>query len=135
MTSTAPGRHGKILLVLNEAPYGSERTYNALRLAGTLSRRDGVQLRIFLIGDSVACAKTGQKVPPGYYNTGTMLSAAMQHGAPVGVHGTCIDARSVADADLTTGSRRSMMDELASWTLDADKVIVFRGSAPWERRF
>ena len=54
-----------------------------------------------------------------------MLSAAMQHGAPVGVHGTCIDARSVADADLTTGSRRSTMDELAAWTLEADKVIVF----------
>ena len=125
MTSIETGTPAKILLVLNEAPYGSERTYNGLRLAGTLSRREGVQLRIFLIGDSVSCAKSGQKVAAGYYNTETMLAAAIRHGAAVGLCGTCIDARSIADADLTTGSRRSTMDELASWTLEADKVIVF----------
>ena len=123
MTSVAP--ETSILLVLNEAPYGSERTYNGLRLAGTLSRREGLGLRIFLIGDAVACAKSGQKVSAGYYNTETMLAAAIRHGAAVGVCGTCIDARSIADADLTTGSRRSTMDELATWTLEADKVIVF----------
>ena len=125
MTSTDPGAGARILLVLNEAPYGSERTYNGLRLAGALSRREGVELRIFLIGDSVACAKSGQKVSPGYYNTETMLAAAIRHGATVGVCGTCIDARSIAEADLTPGSRRSTMDELTAWTLEADKVIVF----------
>jgi len=125
MTSIEQGTSMKILLVLNEAPYGSERTYNGLRLAGTLSRQQGVQLRLFLIGDAVACAKSGQKVPPGYYNTETMLGAAIRHGAAVGVCGTCIDARSITDADLTTGSRRSTMDELTSWTLEANKVIVF----------
>jgi len=28
----------KTLFILNEAPYGSERSYNGLRLAGTLSK-------------------------------------------------------------------------------------------------
>jgi hypothetical protein len=58
----------KTLMILNDASYGSERTYNGLRLAGSLARQ-GAALRVFLIGDGVACAKTGQKVPSGYYNT------------------------------------------------------------------
>jgi uncharacterized protein involved in oxidation of intracellular sulfur len=115
----------KILLLLNEAPYGSERTYNGLRLAGTLSRQQGVELKLFLIGDAVSCAKSGQKVPSGYYNTETMLGAAIRCGAAVGVCSTCIDARGIADAELTGGSRRSSMDELTAWTLEADKVLVF----------
>lgn len=125
MTSIEPGTRSRILLILNEAPYGSERTYNGLRLAGALSRREGVQLRVFLIGDSVSCAKSGQKVAPGYYNTETMLGTAIRHGATVGVCGTCIDARGIGDADLAAGSHRSTLDELTSWTLESDKVVVF----------
>jgi uncharacterized protein involved in oxidation of intracellular sulfur len=125
MSSIEQGTRQTILLILNEAPYGSERTYNGLRLAGTLSRRPEVELKLFLIGDAVSCAKSGQKVPPGYYSTETMLAAAIRHGAAVGVCGSCIDARGITEGDLTSGSRRSALDELTSWTLEADKVIVF----------
>ncbi len=115
----------RILFILNEAPYGSERTYNGLRLAGTLSRQPETDLKVFLIGDAAACARKGQKVPPGYYNAETMLGSAVKHGAVVGVCGTCMDARGLAEADLAPGARRSTMDELAAWTLEAEKVIVF----------
>jgi uncharacterized protein involved in oxidation of intracellular sulfur len=115
----------KVLLILNDPPYGSERTYNGLRLAGTLSRQPDVQLKIFLIGDAVSSAKGGQKVPQGYYNAETMLSSAARNGAAVGVCGSCIEARGIAQADLASGSHRSTMDELAAWTLEADKVIIF----------
>jgi uncharacterized protein involved in oxidation of intracellular sulfur len=125
MSAIEQGTQKTILLILNEAPYGSERTYNGLRLAGTLSRRQEVELKLFLIGDAVSCARSGQKVPPGYYSTETMLAAAIRHGAAVGVCGSCIDARGITDGDLTGGSRRSTLDELTSWTLEADKVIVF----------
>jgi hypothetical protein len=33
------------LMILNDAPYGSERTYNGLRLAGSLARQ-GAELRV-----------------------------------------------------------------------------------------
>ncbi len=125
MTSIEPGARMKILLILNEAPYGSERTYNGLRLAGSLARREGVEVKTFLIGDAASCARSGQTVPPGYYNAETMLGAVVKHGGTVGVCGTCMDARGIPDADLTTGTRRSTLDELTSWTIDADKVIVF----------
>ena len=115
----------KALLILNDAPYGSERTYNGLRLAGSLSRQENAQVRVFLIGDAVASAKAGQKVPSGYYNAGTMIGTVVRHGGAVGVCGSCIDARGIGDTELLEGARRSSMDELTAWTLEADKVMVF----------
>lgn len=115
----------KILFLLNDAPYGSERTYNALRLAGSASRQPEVEVRVFLIGDAVASAKSGQKVPSGYYNTASMLDAVVRHGGAVGVCGSCLDARGVGEAELVEGAHRGSMDELTSWTLEADKVVVF----------
>lgn len=115
----------KTLLILNDAPYGSERTYNGLRLAGALSRQENVQVSVFLIGDAVTSAKAGQKVPAGYYNVATMLGAVLRHGGAVGVCGSCIDARGIGDAELLDGAHRSSMDELTGWTLAADKVLVF----------
>lgn len=115
----------KTLLVLNDAPYGSERTYNGLRLAGSLSRQENAQVSVFLIGDAVSSAKAGQKVPSGYYNVATMLAAVLRHGGAVGVCGSCIDARGIGDSELLDGAQRSSMDELTGWTLAADKVLVF----------
>lgn len=115
----------KALLILNDAPYGSERTYNGLRLAGSLSREAGTQVRVFLIGDAVGCAKSGQKVPAGYYNVETMLKAAVRHGAAVGVCGSCLDARAIAEADLVDGAHRGSMEELTAWSVEADKILTF----------
>jgi uncharacterized protein involved in oxidation of intracellular sulfur len=113
------------LIIVNDAPYGAERPYNALRLAGALSRAEGTKVRVFLIGDGAACAKSGQKVPPGYYNVQNMLSAVIRHGGEVGVCGTCMDARGIAEGELAEGSRRSTLDELTRWTIEADKVLTF----------
>lgn len=63
----------KTLLILNGAPYGDERTYNALRLAGTLSKRSDQEVCVFLMGDATLAAKSGQKVPEGFYNVQLML--------------------------------------------------------------
>ncbi len=115
----------KALIILNDAPYGNERAYNGLRLAGSLARQEGVELKVFLIADAAACAKSGQKVPSGYYNVQNMLGALVRHGASIGVCGSCMDARGITDADLAEGTHRSSMEELTSWTLEADKVITF----------
>ena len=54
-----------------------------------------------------------------------MLDRISKHGATIGVCGTCMDARGITDAELTPGTRRSTLNELAEWTVWADKVIVF----------
>lgn len=114
-----------VLLILNDPPYGTERAYNGLRLAGALAKREGTAVKVFLMGDAASCAKAGQKVPQGYYHLERMLQVPRQHGAAVGVCGSCMDARGLTDAELVAGTRRSSLDELTDWTLWADRVIVF----------
>ena len=115
----------KILIILNDPPYGTERSYNGLRLSLALAKTGGTELRLFLMADAVACAKAGQKTPEGYYNLERMLRGLAAKEIPVGACGTCMDARGFIDADLLTGARRSSMAELATWTVWADKVVTF----------
>jgi uncharacterized protein involved in oxidation of intracellular sulfur len=115
----------KALFIFNEAPYGSERIYNGLRLAGSLSKHEGVEIKVFLIGDAVAAAHKGQKVPSGYYNVQTMLGTVARNRGVIGVCGSCMDARGITEAELLDETHRSSMEELTAWTLEADKVISF----------
>lgn len=113
------------LFILNDSPYGTERSYNALRLAGALARRGDTPLRVFLMGDAASCAKRGQSVPQGYYNLERMVRVVAQRQVPVGVCGTCMDARGITETELAEGVKRSTLDELAEWTSWAEKVVVF----------
>lgn len=114
----------KALLILNDAPYGSERAYNALRLAGALAGREGERIQLFLLGDAVGCAKAGQKVAEGYYNVQVMLGKVLRKGQ-VALCGTCLDARGISETELIEGVKRGTMAQLAEWTAQADKVLVF----------
>ncbi|MGQ0511637.1 MAG: DsrE/DsrF/TusD sulfur relay family protein [Betaproteobacteria bacterium] len=116
-----------ILLILNEAPYGNERSYNGLRLARELLKDTdaGRLVRVFLLGDAAACARAGQKVPQGYYNVADMLGGVLRRGGEVAVCGTCMDARGLADGDLVAGAKRGSMELLAGWTVETDKALVF----------
>ena len=111
------------LLILNDPPYGTERSYNALRLAKALAAKDA-DVSVFLMADAVACAKAGQKVPQGYYNLELMVKSVARKGEVLAC-GTCMDARAIGDEELVQGARRSTMDELAERTLAADRVMVF----------
>ena len=112
------------LFVLNDAPYGNERAYNGLRLAGALATKEDQAVRLFLMADAVGCAKSGQKVPEGYYNVQLMLGKVARKGE-VGLCGTCMDARGLRDEEMIDGARRGTLAQLADWTAEADKVLVF----------
>lgn len=113
----------KTLIILNDPPYGSERSYNGLRLAKALARQDA-DVTLFLMADAVGCAKGEQKVPDGFYSLELMLRSIIRKGEVL-LCGTCMDARGLSDEELTEGARRSTLDELARYTLVADKVLVF----------
>ncbi len=115
----------KTLFILNDAPYGTERSYNGLRLAGALSKREGEEVKVFLIGDASACSKSGQKVPPGFYNIELMIKNVLRHNAEVGICGTCMDARGIKDEEIIEGTKRSNLEELTNWTQWADKILTF----------
>lgn len=116
----------RTLFIVNDPPYGTERLYNALRLAPVLVKKDpATEVTVFLMADAVLAAKAGQKTPDGFYNVERMLKRVLAGNAKVLLCGTCMDARGLADAELMEGAHRSTMDELASETLAADKVLVF----------
>ncbi len=115
----------KTLVVLNDPPYGTERSYNGMRLANALAEGAEDSVKVFLMGDAVLCGKKGQQTPNGYYNLERMLKVASRHRASIGACGSCLDARGIAVEELAEGVLRSSLDELASWTRWADKVIVF----------
>lgn len=115
----------KTLFILNDAPYGSERTYNGLRVAGSLSKQEGNAVRVFLIGDAASAVHRNQKVPPGFYNIEVMLGSVIRHGGEVGICGTCMEARGMTDDEIADGTHRSTLAELTEWTVWADKVLVF----------
>lgn len=115
---------GSTLFILNDAPYGNERAYNALRLAGVLSAKEGQHIRIFLLADAVSCAKSGQIVPEGYYNIQLMLDKVLRTGE-VALCGACMAARGMTEPEIIAGARRSTLAQLADWTVEADEVLVF----------
>lgn len=114
------------LLVLNDPPYGTERTYNGLRLSlNLLSKVEGTSLQVFLMGDAVASAKAGQQTPNGYYNVERMLKGVLSRKGEVLLCGTCMDARGLREPEILEGCRRSSLDELTELTASADRVLVF----------
>ncbi len=115
----------KTLFILNDPPYGTERSYNGLRLAGSLVKQEEQQVRVFLMGDAASCAKVGQQTPNGYYNIEKMLRSVTNRKGEIGVCGTCMDARGITPGELAEGTKRGTLDELTKWTLWADRVLVF----------
>lgn len=116
----------KALIIINDPPYGTERCYNALRLAIALPKTDpSVEITVFLMADAIGAAKAGQKTPDGYYNVEHMLKRVLAGKGAVLLCGTCMDARGMGESDVVPGARRSTMDELAAATASADKVLVF----------
>lgn len=114
------------LFILNGAPYGDELTYNGLRLAGALAKREGHEVRVFLMGDAVITAKQGQTVAAGFYNLQLMLNKVARQGAGrVATCGTCMDARGMQPEELMEGVQRGTLEELADWSEWAEKVLVF----------
>ena len=111
-------------IIVNDPPYESEKPWNAFRLASSAISQ-GIDVRLFLMGDSVASAKTGQRTPDGFYNMEKMLRAMLNKGVVVKACGTCINARGLDISELVEGVERGSMKVLVEWIRDSDKVINF----------
>jgi uncharacterized protein involved in oxidation of intracellular sulfur len=114
----------KITIIINDAPYGNEKPYNAIRLATALMKKD-ISVNIFLMADSVSCGLPNQKTPEGYYNLEKMLKILLSKNVPIHACGTCMNARGISQDQLIEGVMKSTMNQLAEWTIESDKVIVF----------
>ncbi len=116
----------KVLFIVNDAPYGSEKTYNALRLAMALQKDPpGTEIRVFLMADAVTSALAAQGTPQGYYNIERMLKSVVARGGQVKLCGSCCEARGIKSLPLLEGAEVSTMGQLALWTAESEKVLVF----------
>ena len=116
----------KILILINDAPYGTEKAYNALRLAIQLGKDfEETDVRVFLMADAVSCAMADQNTPNGYYNIERMLKLIIAKGAKVKICGSCAEARGLKPSSLIGGTEISTMAELTNWVVDSDKIITF----------
>ncbi len=115
-----------VLMILNDPPYGTERSFNGLRLAvNLLSKVQDATVTVFLMGDAVAAAKAGQQTPNGYYNLERMLKGVLTRKGRVLLCGTCMDARGLKVDEVLEGACRSTLDELTQLTATTEKVLVF----------
>jgi len=115
-----------VLILINDAPYGTEKAYNAFRLAMAVQKdHPKVQVNIFLMADAVTCGMPNQNTPQGYYNIERMLKSVCSKGGNVKACGTCSDARGIRNMRLVEGVEMSNMAELAVWSVEADKVFTF----------
>ncbi len=116
----------KVLFILNDAPYGSEKPYNALRLAMKLQQEHAAaEVRVFLMADAVTAALPNQITPQGYYNIERMLKAVISKQGQVKACGTCVEARGLEKLPIMDGVEVSTMSQLARWVADSDKVLTF----------
>ena len=116
----------KILFIINDAPYGNEKAYNALRMAMTIQKEDEkAEVRVFLMADAATAALPNQNTPQGYYNIERMIRSVISKGGKVKICGTCAEARGIKDLVLIEGAEISNMKELVQWTLDSDKTLTF----------
>jgi uncharacterized protein involved in oxidation of intracellular sulfur len=115
-----------VTIIINDAPYGTERAWNALRLASASALVGAKsEVNIFLLGDAVSLAKRGQNPPKGYYNLEKMLSDLIEIGTNVRACGTCLTARGLSKDDLIEGVEPGTMSGLAKWIKESRVVLSF----------
>jgi uncharacterized protein involved in oxidation of intracellular sulfur len=114
----------QITIIINDGPYGSEKPYNALRLALALNK-NRVKVNVFLLADGVWAAQSGQSVPQGYYNIQRMLQLLLSSGAKVKTCGTCMRTRGLDEGKIVKGVEKASMADLAQWVKESEKVLCF----------
>lgn len=115
-----------IVIVVNDAAYGSEKLFNALRLAIQLNEqeKERVNVSLFLLSDAVT-AVLPKQTPNEGYNIQHMLEIIIAQSSEVKFCSSCIQARGLSGLEVIEGCELATMDDLASWVLMADKTITF----------
>jgi uncharacterized protein involved in oxidation of intracellular sulfur len=114
------------LFIINDAPYGTEKAYNALRLAMAMQNEQaGLEINIFLMADAVTCAVPAQSTPRGYYSIEKMIMSLIKKRTQVKACGSCCSARGIDNIRLITGVEISTITQLAKWSIEADKILTF----------
>jgi len=116
----------KTLIIFNRNPYdGTDVTWNGLRLVDKLLDIR-VEVKLFLMNDSVDMARDIARPPEGFFDLGKMLKNLIAKDVPVKVCSTCKARCGVHKGEpYFEGTQEAKMTELADWVKEADKIITF----------
>ena len=114
----------KYLFILNDSPYGTQRTYSALRLVRALAT-DHAKVAIFLLGDGVVSGLRRQSPADASYNVQEMLRMIIGQTVAIAACRTCLEARGIDDQSLVESVQCRTMDDLRDWTEEAEKCWFF----------
>lgn len=116
----------KLLFILNQSPYGTEQSFNGLRLAINLQEEYGEQvaIKLFCFSDGVLAGLAGQAPKEGV-NIQQVMEILIAQGAEVKLCTTCTTARGISHFPLIEGVSLGTLDDVAKWTIWADKVLTF----------
>ncbi len=116
----------KTLIIINDGPYGTEKAFNALRIANQMNKDfPEIEIVIFLMADGVNCAIPNQNTPNGYYNIERMLKLSTNKGTRLLLYGSCLETRGLKNIELVEKAEISTMAELAKQIIESDKVLTF----------
>lgn len=116
----------KTLIIINDAPYGTEKAFNALRIANQMNKDfPDTEVTIFLIADGVNCAIPNQHTPNGFYNIERMLQLSLNKGSKLLLCGSCLEARGLKEIALIEKATISSMAELTKTIMESEKVLTF----------
>ncbi len=113
------------LIIFNHQPYdGTDVTWNGLRLAEKLLST-GMEVRIFLMNDSVDLARDAAKGSSDYFDLGQILKDLIASGVTVKVCGTCKTRCGLyKNQPYFNGANEATMIELTEWVSQADRIIT-----------
>jgi uncharacterized protein involved in oxidation of intracellular sulfur len=115
----------KVAIIINDAPYGNEKPWNALRFSKALIMQKQKVILCF-VGDGVNVIKKGQQSPKGFYNLGLMLEELISLGAEAMACATCTSARGLDKSEVINKVEiGGFMTKLARLTAEGAKVISF----------
>ena len=105
----------KALLILNDATYGSERTYTIAtrRSAREITRSPGPRLPA---RGRAGCVKAGQKVLEGFCNIQLMLDQVVRHKGEIGACGTCWIREASGQANSLRVCTAARWTSFVQWT-------------------
>lgn len=116
----------KVLFILNDAPYGNEKVYNALRMAINLQKENSpIEIRIYLLADAVVCAVPNGQPFVERYNIEKMVHSILENKGQVKLCKSCAETRGVANSNLIQGAEIGTLSNLTSWVMDSDKILTF----------
>ena len=121
---SGPKPPASVLVVLSDAPFDGDATWNALRLAATLLDQ-GAEVRVFVMNDAIDLVRQGAMPEGAEFDLQAMLRALLPRGARLKICTTCVNRCGIGQGDVIPEAIMATMGDLAAWVVDSDSAVVF----------